>query len=305
MNVPITDSNSRLNKIIAFGLSVFVLLCAVQYSFALEVPTLNQRVTDKAGMLSSATVTQLNQVLTSFEQEESTQIALLTIGSLQGDNLESFALKVVEQWQLGREDLDNGALLLIARDDRKIRIEVGYGLEGSLTDLTAGRIIRNTITPQFKNGNFDQGIIDGVSDMIAAVRGEYTGEAPQKKQGKQDEVTGYIIFLSFLLFNLGKIFGRNKMLGGVVGAGVLPLAISLFVGFSWYMFLILIPAGFLVGYLSSLLMGRSRSTRGIRRGRNRNSNNFPGGFGGGSFGGGGGFSGGGGGFGGGGASGGW
>ncbi|BHH84655.1 hypothetical protein LA52FAK_29440 [Desulforhopalus sp. 52FAK] len=276
-----------------------------QQSLALEVPKLSQRVTDKARMLNSATVSQLEQVLTVFEQEESTQIAVLTIGSLQGANLESFSLKVVENWQLGSEDLDNGALLLIVRDDRKIRIEVGYGLEGSLTDLTAGRIIRNTITPQFKNGNFDQGVIDGVSAMIAAVRGEYIGESPQKKQGKQEEVTGYIIFISFLLFNLGKIFGRNKVLGGLVGAGVLPLAISLFVSFSWYMFLILIPAGFLVGYLSSLLMGRSRSTRRIGGSRNRNSSTFPGGFGGGSFGGGGGFSGGGGGFGGGGASGGW
>lgn len=277
----------------------------VQQSLALEVPQLSQRVTDKARMLSSATVSQLDQVLSAFEQEESTQIAVLTIGSLQGAGLESFSLKVVENWQLGREDLDNGALLLIVRDDRKIRVEVGYGLEGSLTDLTAGRIIRNTITPQFKNGNFDQGVIDGVSAMIAAVRGEYTGELPQKKQGKQDEVTGYIIFISFLLFNLGKIFGRNKVLGGAVGAGVLPLITSLFIGFSWPLFLLLIPAGFLVGYLSSLLLARSPSSRRSGRSRNRNSGISRGGFGGGSFGGGGGFSGGGGGFGGGGASGGW
>lgn len=286
---------------------LFLSVCTAGSSWSLEVPELHGRVNDTAGMLSPGTVQQLEFLLTSLEEKESTQIALLTINSLQGENLEAFSLRVVEKWQLGREDLDNGALLLIAKNDRKIRIEVGYGLEGGLTDLTAGRIIRNVISPQFKNGNFDQGVVDGITAMIAAVKGEYTGEALVKKQGKQEETTGYIIFLFFLLFNLGKIFGRNKLAGAGIGAVVLPLVTRFFIPLSWPLFLALIPAGFIAGYLSSILLGRSgsRSPRSVRRSRNRNTNTFPGGFGGGSFGGGGGFSGGGGGFGGGGSSGGW
>ncbi|MFT5699565.1 MAG: hypothetical protein ACI8ZB_002425 [Desulforhopalus sp.] len=291
-------------------LQTLLLFFITGFCAGLEVPDLTKRINDHAGMLGSATVSQLENVLSTLEKEESTQIAVLTINSLAGESLEGFSLKVVEKWKLGREDLDNGALLLVAKNDRKIRIEVGYGLEGVLTDLTAGRIIRNVITPNFKNGNFDQGIIDGVSAMIAAVRGEYTGQGGQGSSGSNhDEITGYLIFMSFFLFNIGKIFGRNKILAGSISSAALPVLTSFFTGFSWPLFLGLIPAGFLVGYLSSLILGRARShsTRRVSRSRNRNSDIFPGGFGGssGGFGGGGGFSGGGGGFGGGGSSGGW
>jgi uncharacterized protein len=102
--------------------------------------------------------------------------------------------------------------LLIVKDDRKLRIEVGYGLEGVLTDLTCGRIIRDIITPRFRNGNFDQGVIDGVSAMIAAVRGEFSGQKTDSpaKQSKND-VAGMFIFLLFVLFNIGKMLRRHKM----------------------------------------------------------------------------------------------
>jgi uncharacterized protein len=286
------------------------LLCILNVALALEVPTLQQRVNDYANILSPATVGQLENVLATLEQEESTQIAVLTINSLEEESLEDFTLRVVENWQLGQEKLDNGALLFIAKNDRKIRIEVGYGLEGVLTDLTAGRIIRNVITPNFKNGNFDQGVIDGVSTMIAAVRGEYADQDIEHTgSSNNDDFTGYLIFMLFFLFNIGKIFGRNKLLGGTVGSVALPVLTSLFSSFSWPIFLALIPTGFLVGYLASMLLGRTRSTstKRIRRSRRSNSDVFGGGFGGGSFGGGGGggFGGGGGGFGGGGSSGGW
>lgn len=285
----------------------FLLLFFVHYTAGSDVPLLKQRVNDFANILSPATETQLETILTTLEKEESTQIAVLTINSLDGENIEGFSLRVVENWQLGQQNLDNGALLLIAKNDRKMRIEVGYGLEGVLTDLTAGRIIRNVITPNFKNGNFDQGVIDGVSAMIAAVRGEYAGQgAKQGGNTKHDEITGYLIFTLFFLFNIGKIFGRNKVLGGTVGSVALPVLTSLFTGFSLPLFLGLIPAGFLVGYLASMLLGKTSSgpIKRIRRSNRSNSDIFRGGFGGGGFGGGG-FGGGGGGFGGGGSSGGW
>jgi uncharacterized protein len=301
----------KLKTLFTLGATqVLCLLCILNVALALEVPTLQQRVNDYANILSPATVGQLENVLATLEQEESTQIAVLTINSLEEESLEDFTLRVVENWQLGQEKLDNGALLFIAKNDRKIRIEVGYGLEGVLTDLTAGRIIRNVITPNFKNGNFDQGVIDGVSTMIAAVRGEYADQDIEHTgSSNNDDFTGYLIFMLFFLFNIGKIFGRNKLLGGTVGSVALPVLTSLFSSFSWPIFLALIPTGFLVGYLASMLLGRTRSTstKRIRRSRRSNSDVFGGGFGGGSFGGGGGggFGGGGGGFGGGGSSGGW
>ena len=299
---------STLKKLSALGITqVLCLLFIAHFAAGIEVPTLTQRVNDQANLLSASTEEQLESVLAALEKEESTQIAVLTIDSLDGENLEGFSLRVVENWQLGQEKLDNGALLLVVKNDRKIRIEVGYGLEGVLTDLTAGRIIRNVITPNFKNGNFDRGVADGVSAMIASVRGEYAGQGgKQANSSNQDDFTGYIIFMFFILFNIGKIFGRNKVLTATIASVALPVFTSLFAGFSWPLFLGLIPTGFLVGYLASMLLGRTNSgtTKRISRSRRSNSGISSGGFGGGSFGGGG-FGGGGGGFGGGGSSGGW
>lgn len=266
---------------------------------ARDIPSLTARVNDYAAMLAPATRQQLESVLAALEKEESTQLAVLTIDSLQGENLEEFSLKVVEKWQLGQKRLDNGALLLIAKNDRKLRIEVGYGLEGVLTDLTSGRIIRDIITPQFKNGNFDQGVIDGVSAMIAAVRGEFSAQTAVSS-GKQsaDDMSGFVIFLLFILFSIGRILGRNKMLAASLSAVIAPVIGSLFFGFQWLLFLALIPAGFLAGFLASLFLAQIVSS-------GRRSGGFRG-YSSGGFGrGGGGFGGGGGGFGGGGSSGGW
>ena len=184
-------------------------------------------------MLSPATRQQLDTVLASLEKEDSTQLAVLTIHSLEGENLEEFSLQVAEQWRLGQKGLDNGALLIIAKNDRKLRIEVGYGLEGVLTDLTSGRIIRDIITPQFRNGNFDQGVIDGVAAMIAAVRGEFS-EQDVASSGKPSEgdISGFVLFLLFALFNIGQLLGRNKMMAATVGAVAAPLIGSCIPGFA-------------------------------------------------------------------------
>lgn len=268
---------------------------------ALEVPSLTARVNDHAAMLSPATRQQLESVLAELEKSDSTQLAVLTIPSLEGENLEDVSLKVVEKWKLGQKNRDNGALLLIAKNDRKLRIEVGYGLEGVLTDLTSGRIIRDIITPQFRNGNFDQGVINGVSAMIAAVRGEFSAQnVVTSGQGSNSEMGGFMIFLLFAFFNIGKMLGRNKMMAATIGAVVAPVIGSLFLGFQWLILLGLIPAGFIASYLASQLFGNFSGSSGRRSGGFSS-----GGFGGGGFSGGGGFGGGGGGFGGGGSSGSW
>lgn len=268
---------------------------------ALEVPPLKARVNDYAHMLSPATRQQLESVLASLENEDSTQLAVLTIDSLEGENLEQFSLKVVEKWQLGQKGADNGALLLIVKNDRKIRIEVGYGLEGRLTDLICGRIIRDIITPQFRSGNFDQGVINGVSAMVAAVRGEFSAKSVHKaKKGLSNETTGFLIFLLFALFNIGRMLARRRVVAASVGGVVAPLIGGLFFGLNWLLLLALIPAGFVASYLASAFVGHTAGS-GIRRhgGFGGYSSGGFGGFGGGGFGGGGG------GFGGGGSSGGW
>ncbi len=155
-------------------------------------------------------------LLNNFEQEDSTQIVVLTIPSLEGDNLEAFSLHVAEGWQIGQKGLDNGALLLIARDERKLRIETGYGLEGTLTDLVAGRIIRNIILPNFKKGNFNQGVIDGVAAMMAAVKGEFKAQEVPRSKGKTNDKAGFITRLSrcflYCIESLSQKAGPRKRL---------------------------------------------------------------------------------------------
>lgn len=284
-----------------------LLLCILFFfsslpSSAATVPELRGRVVDTASMLSQATVDQLERLLSAFETEDSTQIVVLTIDSLKGENLEEFSLRVAETWQIGQKGSDNGALLLIVKNDRKIRIEVGYGLEGSLTDLIAGKIIRNIITPQFRDGNFNQGVVDGVSAMIESVRGEFSSSSPPSKGNNQsNDLAGFLIFIIFAFFNLGKVLRRHKWIAAGLGAALGPLFGSVIFNISWPAVLLLIPAGAIIGFLSSSFSGHSLA-RSTSSSGSLESGYSSGGF---SSGGGGGFSGGGGGFGGGGSSGGW
>jgi uncharacterized protein len=169
----------------------------VQPALALKVPTSDGYVTDRAGMLSSGVERDLENTLRSFEASDSTQVVVLTIPTLEGEALDEYALRVAETWAVGQRERDNGALLLVVRDDRKIRIEVGYGLEGRLTDLLSGRIIDNEITPRFKQGDFDGGISAGVDAMVLAVRGEYQG-TPRRDGEKKRSPFGLLFLLLFL-----------------------------------------------------------------------------------------------------------
>ena len=263
---------------------------------AIEVPPLKSRVNDHAGILAPATARQLEEVLQRFEATESTQIVLLTVPSLDGASLEDFSRRVVEAWQPGQTKLDNGALLLIAKNDRKLRIEVGYGLEGRLTDLVSGRIIRDIITPRFKEGLFDQGVIDGISAMMAAVQGEFA--ATTSKQQQSNTIDPASLFISFLvLFSiLGRMLARAPWLAAAIGAVLAPLFGALALGLGSLWLLPLAVLGFAGGLIAASMAGTAGNSlsRGYR--------GSPGGF---SRGSSGGFRGGGGRFGGGGASGGW
>jgi len=183
--------------------SLFILLLFCSPAAALDVPKATGYVNDNAGILSSTVRLKLEQFLENFEASDSTQITLLTIPTLDGEPLGDYSLKVFETWKLGQEGKDNGALLLVAKAEKKIRIEVGYGLEGRLTDLLAGRIIDNEISPKFKQGDFDGGIVAGIVGIAQAVRGEYTGTG-KTKQKKKSSPFG----LLFLFLFLGPLFGR-------------------------------------------------------------------------------------------------
>ena len=164
---------------------------------ALDVPKVTGYVNDHAGLISSATELKIENFLRGFEGSDSTQLVVLTIDSLEGESLEEYSLKVAESWKIGQKDKDNGALLLIAKQERKIRIEVGYGLEGKLTDLLSGRIIDNEIKPRFKAGDFEGGIVAGITSMAKAVRGEYTGTGTTSRKKKRNPL-GSLALLLFL-----------------------------------------------------------------------------------------------------------
>jgi uncharacterized protein len=177
----------------ALALTLWVMM--QEAALALEVPTLRARVNDYAGMLTQGTVRQLDLLLQDFEQRESTQIVVLTVPSLDGEGLEEFSIRVADQWKIGHKGLDNGAILIVSLADRKVRIEVGYGLEGRLTDLQAGRIIRGIIVPEFKAGRFDQGVVNGVHSMIDTVRGEFKAEEEGPRYWLKDLTCHSILFL--------------------------------------------------------------------------------------------------------------
>ncbi len=268
---------------------------------ALDVPKLQGYVNDYAGMISPPVRAELESELKSFEASDSTQIVVLTIPSLEGDVIEDFGIKVGEAWKIGQKGKDNGAIFIVAKQERKMRIEVGRGLEGRLTDLMAGRIIDLVVKPRFKRGDYDGGFRAGVSAMIDATRGEFKAEenhGPQRHE-RSSRIFTFLIFGGIALLVLGSM---SRILGGIAGAVGLPL-IFLLAGFSLGLVFIIVLA--LIGLGAGLLLPLLFAAGGRYGGGGFGGGGFFGTGGGGSDFGGGGFSGGGGDFGGGGASGDW
>jgi len=268
-----------------------MLTCCIATAQALDVPPLRGRVNDLAGLLSPDVTRRLEEKLAAFEASDSTQVVVLTVPSLEGDTIEGFSIKTAQKWGIGQKGKDNGALVVVSKGDREVRIEVGRGLEGSLTDALSGRIIDNVITPEFKKGDFNAGLEQGVDKVIAAVRGEYKGEGSPGGSSEMDDETSSLLFgsviclviMSVLRFLPAVVRGA---LGGV-GMGVLAFVVSAGIG----MIITLALAGVVLGIIAPYIFrgGRGGGTWG----------------GGSSGGGGGGFSGGGGSFSGGGSSGKW
>ncbi|MBE0577211.1 MAG: TPM domain-containing protein [Desulfuromonadales bacterium] len=180
-----------------FILNLLIFLLLPLNVVALDVPKHNGYVNDLADVISPGTELKIEHFLHGFENSDSTQLVVLTIESLEGEVLEEYSLRVAESWKIGQKGKDNGALLLIARQEQQMRIEVGYGLEGRLTDLLAGRIIDNEIKPHFQTGDFDGGVIAGVTAMAEAVRGEYQGSGATGQNQKRNPL-GLLALLLFL-----------------------------------------------------------------------------------------------------------
>jgi uncharacterized protein len=280
---------------VSFALIAVLALCvALGAGAEVAVPPLTARVTDQTNTLTSEQVGALEQTLQTFENRKGTQIAVLIVPTTGVETIEQYSLRVVEQWKLGRRQVDDGALLIVAKDDRKLRIEVGYGLEGALNDAISNRIIREIIVPRFREGDFYGGIAAGVDQMIRVADGEpLPPPQPRARPGSPDlwKLAPVIFMLAVVLGGiLRSAFGRLP--GAVVaGGGAALVAWLLAAGI-----LATIAAG-VIAFLITLTgagMGAYVGTYGIGRRGGR--------FGGGGRGG---FGGGGGGFGGGGASGRW
>jgi uncharacterized protein len=279
------------------------LLLASQLALAelVLIPDLTSRVTDLTQTLSVEQKTALEAKLQAFEQKKGSQIAVLIVPTTQPEDITQYSIRVVDKWKLGREKVDDGILVLLAKDDRKMRIEVGYGLEGAVPDLYAKRIISEVMAPKFKQGDFAGGISDGVDRLIDLVEGEVL-PTPEARQPGNLEVGG---LLPMLLFG-GLISGLflRSMFGTFPGSAING---TLLAGVVWLLGLSVLGAGVLglIVFFITMMLG-GRGINGYQRGYPSGYGN--GGIGGGGLGGLGGgdvFSGGGGDFGGGGASGDW
>ena len=278
--------------------SALLLACALGWSALaaaqVPVPPLTGHVTDQTDTLTPEQMATLEQTLTAFEARKGSQLAVLMVASTAPEEVEQFALRVAEKWKLGRKKVDDGAILVVAKNDRAVRIEVGYGLEGALNDLTSKRIISETILPRFKAQDFYGGITAGVGQMIGVVDGEPLPEPSNAPATSIGSVQQYAPVLFILALAVGGVL--RAALGKVPGSLVTGGVVAVIAWFAVGAVSMALGAGAIALFVT--LLGGGMGGRGM---------GGLGGYygGGGRGGGGGGFSGGGGSFGGGGASGRW
>lgn len=221
------------------GLILLPALLPVSAHAEAKVPKLRGRVNDYAKLLDARQQGQIESALAGFEAQTTTQVVLLTMESLEGEDIEGFSIRVAEKWKIGQKGKDNGVILVVAHKDRKVRIEVGYGLEGALTDLEASRIIRHVILPAFRDGNFFAGIAGGLDGVMKATVGEF--QAPKKagaygRSGTRktkslfSSILGIAVFILLISTRTGRFFlfatllmggrgGRGGGFGGFSGGG--------------------------------------------------------------------------------------
>ncbi len=273
---------------VRYGFGVSLLLFCMTAWAVVGVPELSSRVTDLTATLSAEQATALENKLAAFEAKKGSQIAVLLVPTTQPKDIAEFGIEVADLWQIGRKGVDDGVILIVAKDDRKLRLEVGYGLEGIIPDAVAKRVIAETITPHFKEGDYAGGIDAGITQLMALIGGEAL-PAPSESSS---EGLGEGAFMFILMGGLIAGFVLSAMLGRIMGGMLAGLGSGLLAAL---IFGVAFSAALFVGLMVFFIVGvRSTGGRGWSSG-----GGFGGSSGGGSWGGGGGR------FGGGGASGSW
>jgi len=221
----------KLHKARFFFAGLVALLVPTIFSFALalEVPPLRGRINDYAGMIQPDKARELEGRLADFERDTGHQVAVLTIPSLKGDALEDFSIRVAEAWKIGQKGFDNGAILLIVRDDHKLRIEVGYGLEGVLPDAIANRIISEIIVPRFRENDYSGGIEAGVNAILQVTKGEPLPErartSTRSNASRASSLLTALTMTAILALFIGMT--QRRLIGGVFGGAAAGLVASL------------------------------------------------------------------------------
>ncbi|WP_061163702.1 TPM domain-containing protein [Caballeronia temeraria] len=253
------------------------------------IPSLTARVTDETGTLTSEQRSALEQTLKDFEARKGTQISVLIVPTTQPETIEQYSMRVVDQWKLGRQKIDDGALLIVAKNDRTLRIEVGYGLEGALNDATSSRIIREVIVPRFKQGDFYGGVSAGVDSIIRVANGEPL-PAPSRSRGESDGIGRLLPVLFVMAIVAGGLLRvlLGRLTGAVVTGGIIGILAWVLSG---AIFVAIVAGGIALvftlvgGGLGAFAGGRYIGGRSGGPGGRSNSDIFRGG--GGGFGGGG------------------
>ncbi len=226
-------------KRIWFSLLLPALLGATLATNGTDVPYLTGRVNDNARIMSEATCNSLGEKLKEHEVKTTNQIVVLTIPSLENESIEDYAYKVFNEWKLGQKDKNNGILIVVVPDERRMRIEVGYGLEGTLPDILAGRIIQNIMAPRFREGDFDTGITEGVTAVITILEGTDPTSMEGLAETSGSSETSNFADLESPDIPLGMRILLGAFIFGIIG--LFTILGILTPGFGWFMYLFLIP----------------------------------------------------------------
>lgn len=198
-----------------FFIALLCVLFFVPLSAQTEIPSITDPVTDLTNTLSSSEYSQLRSQIMEFQDSTSNQIVILMVPTLGEYEIRDFGIRVLEKNKIGQKGKDNGILILVAKDDRKMSIETGYGLEGVLTDAVSDQIIRNDIKPQFKEGNYFLGLSSGITSIISVTKGEFSGE--KKKRSKNGSSLGLLMIIFVIIVSI--IASRRNRRYGISSSG--------------------------------------------------------------------------------------
>jgi uncharacterized protein len=201
------------------GFGVALLLATASAAWSAAVPALRGRINDYAQLLSRDTARTLENQLEQFEKQTGHQVALLTVPSLDGEDIEGFSIRVAESWKIGQKGFDNGVIFIVAPKERQLRLEVGYGLEGVLPDAVASRIIREIVVPQFRQNDYQGGISSGLDAVLKTIRGEPIPEAARQRSRSGNPTSALGFPLILLVLFLAAALSRRRGPGGWITYG--------------------------------------------------------------------------------------